>query len=235
MRLVPRALAAACALALIPAAAAVGDTGNPNKLVDTYPAGELSRASSTCTSSSARSTSTRARTRSRYVPIKADGLPSVPGYVTSFKPNLTYLDGTVPGVDVVHLHHGVWLVDGAPEAAVGRGEDDRRPPAGLRRALRPGPAVGDGPHDPRPRADPDQRLHHVRPDVRARTAPPPRRTSSRCARSGSTSPASGRIRSSTRRTELRAQGALHVPGHGAHAARRAARSGRRTSTSCRTT
>jgi plastocyanin len=45
--------------------------------------------------------------------------PPVPGYITSFKPNLTYLNGKVPGVDVIHLHHGVWLVDGNPTWAAG--------------------------------------------------------------------------------------------------------------------
>jgi hypothetical protein len=37
-------------------------------------------------------------------------LPPGPGWITSFKPNLTYVDGTVPRVDVIHLHHAVWLV-----------------------------------------------------------------------------------------------------------------------------
>jgi plastocyanin len=45
--------------------------------------------------------------------------PPVPGYITSFKPNLTYLDGKVPPVDVIHLHHGVWLVNGDPTWAAG--------------------------------------------------------------------------------------------------------------------
>ena len=35
--------------------------------------------------------------------------PSGPGWITSFKPDLTYVDGTVPRVDVIHLHHAVWL------------------------------------------------------------------------------------------------------------------------------
>jgi plastocyanin len=36
-------------------------------------------------------------------------MPSVPGYITHFKPDLVYADdGTVPPVDVIHLHHGVW-------------------------------------------------------------------------------------------------------------------------------
>ena len=45
--------------------------------------------------------------------------PSVPGYITRFNPNLVYEDGTVPPVDVIHLHHGVWLVGGYPQFAVG--------------------------------------------------------------------------------------------------------------------
>ena len=35
--------------------------------------------------------------------------PMRDGYVTRFKPNLVYADGTVPPVERIHLHHGVWL------------------------------------------------------------------------------------------------------------------------------
>ena len=45
--------------------------------------------------------------------------PSVPGYITRFDPDLVYSDGSVPGVDVVHLHHAVWLVNGNPQFAAG--------------------------------------------------------------------------------------------------------------------
>ena len=46
--------------------------------------------------------------------------PSVPGFITRFKPNLVY-SGTrkVPRVDVIHLHHGVWLLNGYPTFAAG--------------------------------------------------------------------------------------------------------------------
>lgn len=54
------------------------------------------------------------------IEIHANDLkPKVPGYITAFRPNLTYLDGKVPRVDVIHLHHGVWLVDGLPTWAAG--------------------------------------------------------------------------------------------------------------------
>jgi plastocyanin len=117
MRLVPRALAAACALALIPVAA-LADTGKPNTLADAYPAASYPGEQHLHFKFGPVHIFPGQNSIS-LAPIKADGMPSVPGYITSFTPNLTYLDGTVPGVDVVHLHHGVWLVDGAPQWAVG--------------------------------------------------------------------------------------------------------------------
>lgn len=45
--------------------------------------------------------------------------PNRPGFITRFQPNLIYSDGTVPRVDVLHLHHGVWLVNGSPQFAAG--------------------------------------------------------------------------------------------------------------------
>src|SRR3954468_24622799 len=45
--------------------------------------------------------------------------PKVPGYITRFQPNLTYTDGKIPPVDVVHLHHGVWMMNGYPTMAAG--------------------------------------------------------------------------------------------------------------------
>jgi hypothetical protein len=45
--------------------------------------------------------------------------PPSDGWITSFKPNLTYADGTVPRVDVIHLHHGVWVSNFEPLFAAG--------------------------------------------------------------------------------------------------------------------
>jgi hypothetical protein len=45
--------------------------------------------------------------------------PPGDGWITRFKPNLTYADGTVPRVDVIHLHHGVWLSNFQPLFAAG--------------------------------------------------------------------------------------------------------------------
>jgi plastocyanin len=53
--------------------------------------------------------------------------PDVPGYITRFSPNLTCATGgticgdkgSVPRVDVIHLHHGVWLANLYPTFAAG--------------------------------------------------------------------------------------------------------------------
>jgi plastocyanin len=54
-----------------------------------------------------------------------DQRPQVPGYITRFKPDLVYAKVNaqgghdVPRVDVIHLHHGVWLVNLYPTFAAG--------------------------------------------------------------------------------------------------------------------
>jgi plastocyanin len=47
--------------------------------------------------------------------------PTVPGYITRFSPNLVYATKkhNVPRVDVIHLHHGVWVFNGYPTFAAG--------------------------------------------------------------------------------------------------------------------
>ena len=35
--------------------------------------------------------------------------PKVDGFITAIRPDLKFANGKTPGVDVVHLHHGVWL------------------------------------------------------------------------------------------------------------------------------
>ena len=42
-----------------------------------------------------------------YAPILER--PQVDGWFTRIRPDLTYTSGRVPGVDVIHLHHGVWV------------------------------------------------------------------------------------------------------------------------------
>jgi plastocyanin len=59
-----------------------------------------------------------------------DQRPPVNGWITSFKPNLTYVDGEIPRVDAIHLHHGVWLVNGAPTFAAGEEKTTIRAPSG---------------------------------------------------------------------------------------------------------
>ena len=42
--------------------------------------------------------------------------PAYDGYVIRMRPDLVRADGSVPNVDVIHLHHGVWLNGSRPDA-----------------------------------------------------------------------------------------------------------------------
>ena len=49
-----------------------------------------------------------------------DQRPPVDGWIVGFRPNLVRAeDGSVPRVDVIHLHHGVWISNGGPLFAAG--------------------------------------------------------------------------------------------------------------------
>ena len=57
--------------------------------------------------------------------------PAVDGYIVGIHPDLFRNDGSVPPVDVIHLHHGVWLkVDLASSVGAAGGTDVRRRVAG---------------------------------------------------------------------------------------------------------
>ena len=60
--------------------------------------------------------------------------PQQPGYITRFDPEFVYTDGSVPRVDVLHLHHAVWAVNVAipssPPARRRRSSSCRRASAG---------------------------------------------------------------------------------------------------------
>jgi plastocyanin len=45
--------------------------------------------------------------------------PKRAGWIVGFRPNLEYTNGKIPGVDVIHLHHAVWLINGQPTFAAG--------------------------------------------------------------------------------------------------------------------
>src|SRR3954464_14803806 len=53
--------------------------------------------------------------------VPAAQRPNVDGYIVRARPDLTYLNGKVPAVDVIHLHHGVWLnaSGSSPAAPIG--------------------------------------------------------------------------------------------------------------------
>ena len=64
--------------------------------------------------------------------------PAQEGWIVGFTPNLVYTDGEVPRVDVIHLHHGVWLSNGRPLFAAGEEKTAVRSPAGYGWHYRPG-------------------------------------------------------------------------------------------------
>ncbi len=97
--------------------------------------------------------------------------PPVDGYILSFTPNLTRLDGSVPPVDVLHLHHGVWLSNGAPLFAVGEEKTSLHMPPGYGWLYRTTRQLGDEPHDPQPHAEPRRGLHHLRDGLPAAERP----------------------------------------------------------------
>ena len=59
--------------------------------------------------------------------------PMVNGFMTRVEPNLHYAKangkccGGIPRVDVIHLHHGVWLTDGAAGQGEGNGQEGLYP------------------------------------------------------------------------------------------------------------
>jgi plastocyanin len=58
--------------------------------------------------------------------------PDEPGYITRFDPELVYADGSgVPRVDVLHLHHAVWVVNGNPQFATGEEKTIVQAPQGF--------------------------------------------------------------------------------------------------------
>ena len=103
--------------------------------------------------------------------------PDADGWILQISANLRREDGSVPPVDVIHLHHGVWLdasqarldLPELPRAILrrGRGEDDDRVPARLRlRVPHEGP-VGPQLHAPQPDVRPREALAHLRPRLPA--------------------------------------------------------------------
>jgi plastocyanin len=64
--------------------------------------------------------------------------PQQDGYITRFDPEFIYADGTVPRVDVLHLHHAVWLVNNQPQFAVGEEKTIQQLPQGFGWRSHPG-------------------------------------------------------------------------------------------------
>ena len=54
--------------------------------------------------------------------------PKRAGWIVGFRPNLEYANGKIPGVDVLHLHHAVWLINGQPTFAAGEEKTNAKLP-----------------------------------------------------------------------------------------------------------
>ena len=67
--------------------------------------------------------------------------PPVDGWITRFKPDLVRADGSVPRVDVIHLHHGVWVSGFKPLFAAGEEKTEFTAPPASAGATRP-PTAG---------------------------------------------------------------------------------------------
>ena len=120
------------------------------------------RAPSGCTSRSARSPSSPVRTTSRTAAPRRSSR-QVDGWIVGIRPNLEYANGKTPGVDVIHLHHAVWLNLSAPDTtdpglprALLRGrrrEDEPEVPAGLRLRVQDDRPLAPQLHAPQPHAE----------------------------------------------------------------------------------
>ena len=98
--------------------------------------------------------------------------PQQPGYITRFDPELVYPNGTVPRVDVLHLHHAVWVVNGNPQFAAGEEKTIVQMPKGFGWRSTPIRQLAAQRHDPRPRRNAGDRVHRVEDRLRARHGSP---------------------------------------------------------------
>jgi len=64
--------------------------------------------------------------------------PQGSGYITRFQPNMIRLDGSIPRVDQLHLHHAVWLVNNSPLFAAGEEKTTIQMPQGFGIRTNPG-------------------------------------------------------------------------------------------------
>jgi plastocyanin len=66
--------------------------------------------------------------------------PRQPGWIVGFRPNLKRADGSIPRVDVLHLHHAVWIVNGRLTFAAGEEKTNLKLPKGFGYRSEPGDA-----------------------------------------------------------------------------------------------
>ena len=151
---------------------------------------------STSSTATARSRSSRARTRSRSTATTSRAR-SVSGFIIGFRPNLEYTNGKIPGVDVLHLHHAVWLINGQPTFAAGEEKTNVKLPRPFGWRHRARRRVGAQPHGPQPAPEPLPRLPHLHDRLHPRLLAAGEEDAARWSRAGSTSRAAAPTPSST--------------------------------------
>src|SRR5215207_3302008 len=67
------------------------------------------------------------------ISLDGDGVPKPkrPGWIVGFRPDLERANGEIPRVDVLHLHHAVWLINGRLTFAAGEEKTNVRLPKGF--------------------------------------------------------------------------------------------------------
>ena len=138
--------------------------------------------------------------------------------------------GKVPPVDVIHLHHGVWLSNGAagegegdgygggfyPFMAAGEEKTVYEFPRGLRLPGRRQGPVGPELHDPQPDRASRRRSTSTTTSTSSRRPRPPRRASRPCTRSGWTSRTTTSTRCSTSSATAAGNGKFTFPDMAKH-------------------
>ena len=167
--------------------------------------------------------------------------PMVNGFMTRVAPNLHYAKangkccGAIPRVDVIHLHHGVWLTDGAAGQGEGNGQTGFYPfmasgeektiyqlPARLRVPGRRRGPLDPQLHDPQPPGEAREGLHHLRHGLH------PRQLAGRAGDHAGASDLDGcrgppAVSGVQRLPPQRQEREVHVPGHGQEPLRRRGR------------
>ncbi len=147
--------------------------------------------------------------------------PKEDGWIVGIRPNLVDAHGKTPGVDVIHLHHAVWVNLSAPDAtvpslperffAVGEEKTNPQVPARLRLRVQDLRPLAPQLHAPQQHVEAREVVGRATTSTSSRRARPRRRTSRPRGRSGWTCRTARRTRSSTCRAAAATNGEFTYP------------------------